>query len=94
MHYSLHTANEADPFGPRLWDASPGVCCAAFQLGACCHTEADQGEDEWYAMQDDLSIAPCLRCNAREAQMQDGFCAFCIVVMLCSLTVIDQCDPF
>lgn len=26
--------------GPRLWDATPGVCCAAFQLGACEHTEA------------------------------------------------------
>ena len=27
--------------GPRLWDADPDVCCAAFQLGACPHTEAD-----------------------------------------------------
>jgi hypothetical protein len=26
-------------FGPRLWDADPDVCCAAFQLGACVHTE-------------------------------------------------------
>lgn len=26
--------------GPRLWDADPDVCCAAFQLGACAHTEA------------------------------------------------------
>jgi hypothetical protein len=25
--------------GPRLWDADPTVCCAAFQLGACAHTE-------------------------------------------------------
>jgi hypothetical protein len=25
--------------GPRLWDADPDVCCAAFQLGACEHTE-------------------------------------------------------
>jgi hypothetical protein len=25
---------------PRLWDADPDVCCAAFQLGACAHTEA------------------------------------------------------
>jgi|JI10StandDraft_1071094.scaffolds.fasta_scaffold4399153_1 hypothetical protein len=25
---------------PRLWDADPDVCCAAFQLGACPHTEA------------------------------------------------------
>lgn len=27
-------------FGPRLWDADPDVCCAAFQLGACAHTES------------------------------------------------------
>ena len=26
--------------GSRLWDADPDVCCAAFQLGACSHTEA------------------------------------------------------
>lgn len=25
--------------GPLLWDADPEVCCAAFQLGACVHTE-------------------------------------------------------
>lgn len=25
--------------GSRLWDAGEGVCCAAFQLGACKHTE-------------------------------------------------------
>ena len=29
--------------GPALWDADPDVCCAAFQLGACEHTEG--GED-------------------------------------------------
>lgn len=29
---------ESDP-GPVLWDADPDVCCAAFQLGACSHTE-------------------------------------------------------
>ena len=34
--------------GPILWDADPAVCCAAFQLGACPHTEGgfDQWEDE------------------------------------------------
>lgn len=34
---------------PLLWDATPGVCCAAFQLGACAHTEAFSEEDwaEW-----------------------------------------------
>lgn len=30
--------------GPRLWDATPGVCCAAFQLGACLHTEGDEDD--------------------------------------------------
>lgn len=41
-------------FGPKLWDATPGVCCAAFQLGACPHTEGDYDAemtdaelDEW-----------------------------------------------
>jgi hypothetical protein len=29
--------------GSRLWDAGEGVCCAAFQLGACPHTEGDDG---------------------------------------------------
>lgn len=34
-------------FGPKLWDATPGVCCAAFQLGACEHTESfDPFDDE------------------------------------------------
>lgn len=30
---------------PRLWDADPDVCCAAFQLGACEHTEALNEDD-------------------------------------------------
>lgn len=34
-------------WGPRLWDATPGVCCAYFQLGACQHTEAFNPEDEY-----------------------------------------------
>lgn len=29
-----------------LWDADPDVCCPAFQLGACAHTEAEQDEDD------------------------------------------------
>ena len=33
-------------FGPRLWDADPDVCCAAFQLGACIHTEAPSDYDD------------------------------------------------
>lgn len=32
-------------FGARLWDATPGVCCAAFQTGACNHTEAYDDAD-------------------------------------------------
>lgn len=32
--------------GPRLWDADPDVCCAAFQLGACAHTEARGDYDD------------------------------------------------
>lgn len=32
--------------GSRLWDGGEGVCCAAFQLGACAHTEGyDQTDD-------------------------------------------------
>lgn len=35
--------------GP-LWDADPTVCCAAFQLGACAHTEAfDPSYEPWTA---------------------------------------------
>ncbi len=38
----------------ELFDASPGVCCAAYQLGACSHTESfydydDDDESEAYA---------------------------------------------
>ena len=29
----------------HLWDADPDVCCAAFQLGACQHTEAYADDD-------------------------------------------------
>lgn len=40
-----HEREEAEfGFGPRLWDADPDVCCAAFQLGACKHTEGFQEE--------------------------------------------------
>lgn len=35
----IHPDDEPGWSGP-LWDATPGVCCAAFQLGACAHTEA------------------------------------------------------
>lgn len=30
----------------ELWDADPDVCCAAFQLGACAHTEGFEQEDD------------------------------------------------
>ena len=30
---------------PELWDADPDVCCAAYQLGACEHTEAWTEDD-------------------------------------------------
>ena len=46
-------------FGPRrLWDARVAtgeVCCAAFQLGACNHTEG--GDDYWYGVDDDFDAA-------------------------------------
>lgn len=30
----------------RLWDVGEGVCCAAFQLGACPHTEVLYEDDD------------------------------------------------
>lgn len=60
--FDLHEIEEQEfARGPHLWDATPGVCCAAFQLGACAHTEAaadeahdeeaDDGFDAWAAAQ-------------------------------------------
>jgi hypothetical protein len=44
---NLHELEEMEfGRGPRLWDADPDVCCAAFQLGACEHTEAADLEYE------------------------------------------------
>lgn len=38
---NYHEVDEANfGQGPALWDAGEGVCCPAFQLGACEHTEA------------------------------------------------------
>lgn len=31
--------------GPAIWDADPDVCCPAFQLGACEHTETFDPSD-------------------------------------------------
>jgi hypothetical protein len=42
---TIHESEEAEFRGPLLWDADPDVCCAAFQLGACQHTEAYHYED-------------------------------------------------
>lgn len=41
-----HQAEEAEFDHSGLWDASPGVCCAAYQLGACGHTEAEADYEE------------------------------------------------
>lgn len=52
MTTNLHEMEEIEyRFGPRLWDAGEGVCCAAFQLGACSHTE-DFDPDEAFAGSD------------------------------------------
>lgn len=43
---NMHEQEERDfGRGPLLWDADPDVCCAAFQLGACVHTEARSAEE-------------------------------------------------
>ena len=46
-YYNLHEQEERD-FGMSgaLWDADPEVCCAAFQLGACVHTESYEEYEE------------------------------------------------
>jgi hypothetical protein len=41
----LHPDDEPGFAGP-LWDADPNVCCAAFQTGACSHTEDYDWEEE------------------------------------------------
>jgi len=41
--YREAVADEAP--SPILWDATPGVCCAAYQLGACPHTEELTDDD-------------------------------------------------
>lgn len=46
MTHYVHPDDRPSEFDGRLWDATPGVCCAAFQLGACPHTEAFDYEDE------------------------------------------------
>lgn len=45
---NIHEQEERDfGRGPQLWDADPDVCCAAFQLGACEHTEGPEAELTW-----------------------------------------------
>lgn len=51
-------------FGPKLWDATPGVCCAAFQLGACVHTESDLAQ--W-----DMAFEPDTELGAERVQAPD-----------------------
>lgn len=44
--YGIQAIEEAEfGRGPVLWDADPTVCCAAYQLGACVHTETDPWGD-------------------------------------------------
>lgn len=44
---NLHEIEEREfGRGPILWDADPDVCCAAWQLGACPHTEGPSEFDE------------------------------------------------
>ena len=54
---NLHELEELE-FGQSgpLWDADPSVCCAAFQLGACEHTENDQSESTLMKIQPGDSI--------------------------------------
>lgn len=57
----LHQLEEMDyRNGPALWDAGEGVCCAAYQLGACSHTEAEP------------DVRQCERCDADIYPMSDG----------------------
>ena len=52
---TIHEQEEIEfGYGPRLWDADPDVCCAAFQLGACEHTEAYAEGDNFDPLDDDI----------------------------------------
>jgi hypothetical protein len=45
---NLHEIEEMEyRFGPKLWDAGEGVCCAAYQLGGdCCNApDYDEGDE-------------------------------------------------
>ena len=54
--------------GPRLWDADPDVCCAAFQLGACPHTEAfeEPTDEELAELLDSADTVPLAEVSAIE----------------------------
>lgn len=55
---NLHEIEEMEhQLGPRMWDATPGVCCAYFQTGACSHTEAMDWEYELENMHDEDEVA-------------------------------------
>lgn len=66
---NLHEIEEMDhQFGPRMWDATPGVCCAYFQTGACSHTEAfDQDEVDDLVAQDGADFIEKLAESERDA---------------------------
>lgn len=65
---NLHEIEEREfGMGPRLWDATPGVCCAAFQLGACCHTEGfDQDDVDDAVALDAVRLAAIAKVHARQ----------------------------
>lgn len=73
MMMNLHEIEEREyrefyAFGPRLWDANPDVCCAAYQLGACPHTEAFDP----YDYDDIADLAEALGRDEREAAETAG----------------------
>jgi hypothetical protein len=75
-------------FGPRLWDATPGVCCAAFQLGACAHTEAFDPENERCGCQ--LSNCP----SCREDALADAMAADYAARQARTVLVAEDDEPF
>lgn len=64
---NLHEIEEME-FGRDggLWDAGEGVCCAAFQLGACSHTEGAQYEYEDEVEEATIVTVPAVRTESEE----------------------------
>jgi hypothetical protein len=68
-----HEAEEMEMrFGPRMWDAT--ACCAAFQTGACAHTEASGEPDD-----DDYAPGELAALRAEEAAYQARLAATPVV---------------